>query len=313
MSQKSKTVVFFGSGPVAAKSLELLVAHTPVEAVITKPRPAHHRGDVPVIDIAEKLGLVIYTPANKTELTELFAEKPVTSRLGIVIDYGIIIAQSVIDYFPLGIINSHFSLLPEWRGADPISYAILSGQQKTGVSLMLITAGMDEGPIIAYGEYELFPTATTPTLTSELIALSDGLLRYELPRHFAGKTIPVEQIEAAATIGYTTTPTYSYKLAKIDGFIDWKKPAEQIEREIRAYLEWPKSRTKLGDIDVVITSALVATEQIGKPGDITIVGKELFIACGTGSLQILTLVPAGKKEMPAQAFLAGYANRIQNI
>lgn len=311
MSQKSKTVIFFGSGPVAAKSLELLVRHTPVEAVVTKPRPAHHRGDVPVLRVAEKIGLPVYTPTNKQALSELFAQKPVSSELGIVIDYGIIIAQDVIDYFPLGIINSHFSLLPEWRGADPISYAILSGQKKTGVSLMLISAGMDEGPILAYGEFELSPTATTPMLTDDLIGLSDGLLSYEIPRHFAGETKPVEQLEAAATIGYPTTPTYSHKLRKEDGIINWDKPAEQLEREIRAYQDWPKSRTKLGDIDVVITSAVVSSEQIGDTGNITVSGNELLVTCGTGSLKIVTLIPAGKKEMPAQAFLAGYANRIR--
>jgi methionyl-tRNA formyltransferase len=310
MTQKSKTVVFFGSGPVAAKSLELLIAHTPIEAVVTKPRLVHHRGDIPVLETAKKLGIATYTPSNKRELSELFAQKPFSSTLGIVIDYGIIIAQEVIDYFPLSIINSHFSLLPEWRGADPISYAILSGQKKTGVSLMLISAGMDEGPIIAYGEYELSPTATTPLLTKDLIALSDGLLKFEVPRHFAGKTKPVDQLLAARTMGYSDIPSYSHKLTKEDGIIDWNKPADQLEREIRAFAEWPKSRIKMGEVDVVITASLVDTEQIGKPGEIIISGKELFVACGKDSLKIVSLKPAGKNEMPAQAFLAGYRNRL---
>src|SRR4051812_14202772 len=141
MSNSDKpSIVFFGSGPVAAKSLELLAEYCNVEAVITKPQPEHHKEPFPVLTLAKKRDFKVFTPVGKKELSDLFETKPVTSQLGIVIDYGFIINQDVIDYFPLGIINSHFSLLPEWRGADPITFAILSGQKETGVSLMLITA-----------------------------------------------------------------------------------------------------------------------------------------------------------------------------
>ena len=133
-------LVFFGSGPVAAASLKKLAKHFVIEAVITKPQPAHHREPFPVLALAEELGLRTLTPNSKQELSDLFSTKPVKSKLGVVIDYGFIINQDVIDSFPHGIVNSHFSLLPEWRGADPISFSILSGQQKTGVSLMVIDA-----------------------------------------------------------------------------------------------------------------------------------------------------------------------------
>src|SRR5689334_6869060 len=110
------SIVFFGSGPVAAKSLELLAKDFSIEAVVTKPLPAHHKAIFPVLASAKKLGIHTLTPSNKRELSALFAERPVKSRLGVVIDYGIIIGQDVIDYFPLGIVNSHFSLLTRWRG-----------------------------------------------------------------------------------------------------------------------------------------------------------------------------------------------------
>ena len=144
MKKMSETIVFFGSGPVAAKSLELLAQNFEIEAVVTKPQPAHHKEPFPVLALSEKLGLKIFTPDGKAALSELFASNPVTSRLGIVIDYGFIINRDVINYFDLGIINSHFSLLPEWRGADPITFSILSGQKQTGISLMLIDEKMDE-------------------------------------------------------------------------------------------------------------------------------------------------------------------------
>lgn len=303
MTQTSKTVVFFGSGPVAAESLRLLVKHTQVEAVITKPRPSHHRGSVPVLEACEELGLKVFTPANRSELTELFATKPVNSEVGIVIDYGIIIDQAVIDFFPLGIVNSHFSLLPQWRGADPITFSILSGQKTTGVSLMLIVQKMDEGPLLAQAEYEMPADVTTPQLTHDLIELSDSMLAEILPQYVAGKVRAAPQ--EAVTIADDPTPTYSRKLTKDDGLLDWHKPAEVLEREVRAYIEWPKSRTELAGREVVLTQANVAHQQL-EPGTALVEGKQLFVGCGVDSLEIIKVKPAGKAEMTAEAFLAGY-------
>lgn len=295
--------VFFGSGPVAAKSLELLAQDFEIEAVVTKPRPAHHRGPVPVLDVAEKLELPVHTVENKRSLDALIETKPFKSQLGILIDFGIIVSQNVIDYFPYGIINSHFSILPEWRGADPITFSILSGQKQTGVSLMLLTAGMDEGPLLAYGEYDLPDDITTPQLTDDLIELSYALLQHEVPRYVEhcrhGVENPVPQDITGREL------SYSRKLTKDDGIIDWTKSAEQLEREIRAFIEWPKSRTQLAGKDVVITKAHVV-DQSGEPGKTMVDGKVLIVCCGKGGLRIDTLKPAGKNEMTSEAFLAGH-------
>ncbi len=299
------TVVFFGSGPVAAKSLALLTRHVTVEAVVTKPKPAHHRGTFPVIDVAKKLGLPTKTVQNRAELSELIAAKPFNSRLGVLIDFGIIVARDVIDYFPLGIVNSHFSILPEWRGADPISFAVLSGQQQTGVSLMLLVAAMDEGPLLAYGEYDLSPGTTTPELTDNLIHLSDALLQEMLPLYVRGELKLADQTMTGRGV------SYSRKLSKADGTLDWTKPAEQLEREIRAFAGWPKSRTALAGRDVVITTAHSITGA-GAPGTAEIKDKELIIHCGRGALAIDMLKPAGKKEMTAAAFIAGYGQLLRN-
>src|SRR6185295_10299303 len=123
MKKTSEPILFFGSGPVAAASLDLLRTDFEIEAVITKPRPPHHRGDVPVLALAEQADLPVLTAQNKAELDRLIERHSFQSKIGILIDFGIIVSQKVIDAFPLGIVNSHFSLLPKLRGADPITFS----------------------------------------------------------------------------------------------------------------------------------------------------------------------------------------------
>jgi methionyl-tRNA formyltransferase len=300
MTKTSEAVVFFGSGPVAAKSLALLAQDFNVEAVITKPST--------LSEMSAITSAPTHAVSNKKELDKLFAEATFTSQVAVLIDFGIIVSQAVIDYFPKGIINSHFSLLPQWRGADPITFSILSGQKQTGVSLMLLVEAMDEGPLLAQAPYDIQPNETTPTLTASLIELSHQSLKKTLPLWLLGET------QAASQESISLCPdklSYSRKLTKADGIIDWSKPAEQIEREVRAFIEWPKSRTTIGDLDVVIASSKVVKKQIEPCGKFWVENKQLFVSCGKDSLEILTLKPAGKKEMPAKAFLAGYGDRVQ--
>lgn len=310
---ENKRLVFFGSGPVAAKSLEELAKNFEIEAVVTKPQPAHHKDAFPVLKLAEELKLSVFTVSNKSEVSELIKKSSFTSRLGVLIDFGIIVSQEVIDFFPKGIVNSHFSLLPEWRGADPISFAILSGQKTTGVSLMLLVEKMDEGPIIAFGIQDLDGTETTPELTEKLIHLSNALLKKQIPRYLSdGKLVDQSKISDQIQ-NYPKEPTYSSKLTKADGLIDWTKPAVQIEREVRAYIEWPRSYTKLGDIEVVITKAHTSPSQSREPGAIIVDEEQKMLMVNTGKdyLCIDKLIPAGKKEMPVEAFLTGYKDKIK--
>lgn len=292
-------IVYFGTGPVAARSLELLAQNFKIEAVITKPRPAHHHGSVPVLETAEKLKIQTLTVTNKTELDNLMTGNPVGSKLAVLIDFGIIVSQAIIDYFPLGIINSHFSILPDLRGADPITFAILSGQKQTGVSLMMVVAAMDEGPLIGYGEHAVPKDTTTPKLTQELILLSDTLLTNELPRLYAGKLKSAPQTITGRSV------SYSRKLTKQDGVIRWEKAAEDIEREIRAFQGWPGSNTTLGNKQVAITGAHVEPGS-GEPGSLIIDKNKLGVHTSKDVLIIDKLKPAGKREMTTQAFLAGY-------
>ncbi len=298
-------VVFFGTGPVAAKSLELLSKHADIEAVVTKPKPDHHRGSYPVLDVAETLKLEVKTVSNKQELPDLIKTNPFESSIGVLIDFGIIISQDVIDYFPKGIVNSHFSLLPEWRGADPITFSILSGQKTTGVSLMLLVEKMDEGPLITYGEHKIIKDVTTAQLTQDLIILSDTLLKWELPRYIEDSSNTFPQSVTGKDV------SYSRKLTKEDGHLDWTKPAGVLEREIRAFKEWPKSYTKLGEIDVVITESHESRDKRHEqPGTIIAVNGMLSIQTSTHPLVIDKLKPAGKREMTAKEFLQGYRNKL---
>jgi methionyl-tRNA formyltransferase len=244
------------------------------------------------------LQLKVLPVTDKQSLDELMQKGVIKSRLGILIDFGIIVSQTVIDFFPLGIVNSHFSILPEWRGADPITFSILSGQDMTGVSLMLLVKAMDEGPLLAYGEQPLDGTETNPELTQRLIYLSDALLRDQLPRY-------IKQVSSVPQTITGRKPSYSRKLAKEDSIIDWRKPANQLEREIRAFIEWPKSRTTLSGKEVIITKAVVVNQQ-GKSGERKADPKALIVYAGEQALQITELKPAGKPIMSAQAFLAGY-------
>lgn len=295
------SVVFFGSGPVAARCLELLIKHASIEAVITKPRPPHHKYDVPVLSVASQHGLKTLTASNKSELDQLIEQNDFKSQVAVLIDFGIIVSQKVIAAFPLGIVNSHFSLLPRWRGADPITFSILNGDKKTGVSLMMIDQGMDTGKLLTYKTLPIAGDDAT-ALTSKLINLSDQLLQEYLPKYINGEIKPKNQ-------PHPDRATYSRKLTKQDGFIDWSWPAETIERKIRAHIEWPGSRATLSNLDVIITAAHVV-ERTGEPKKYIIDGKELIIFASKNALSIDSIKPAGKKEMPVQAFLAGYKNQL---
>src|SRR3990167_7800538 len=257
----TKSLIFFGSGPVGRATLEALIeAGFDIEAVITKPKPEHHHGDMPVLDFAQAKNLTIFTPKNEAELEDLFKTSQFKSPIGVVVDYGLMISPSIIKSFPLGIVNSHFSLLPRWRGADPITFAILSGETETGVSLMLIDPKLDEGQLLAQEKLTLQPDVTGPKLTDKLVNLSNKLLVEKLPLYIEGKIKPYPQPKLE--------PSYSRRLTKQDGVVDWNKPADQIEREVRAYLGWPKSWAKIFGSDVILTKVRVAESE--NDGDLVI-------------------------------------------
>ncbi len=289
---KLSNLVFFGSGPVAAASLEgLMGAGFKIEGVVTKPKPPHHRGSFPVLEIATRHNLDIYPTSDKQDLVKLFKNHSFSSSCGLVVDYGIIIPKEVIDTFPKGIINSHFSLLPQWRGADPITFSILSGQEQTGVSLMLIEPTLDTGQLLAQADYKMTPDEDIISLTRNLTELSNKTLCEILPLYLDGKIALAQQ-------NPDQKPTYSRRLTKDDGKINWDKSAEELEREVRAFRGWPKSQANTFGHNIIITKARIAKSQED--------GK-LVERCNPGFLEIQELIGPSGRTMSGADFLRGYS------
>ncbi|HUC19960.1 MAG TPA: methionyl-tRNA formyltransferase [Candidatus Polarisedimenticolaceae bacterium] len=302
-------LVFFGTGPVSLHCLEGVYPHFDIEAIITKPdrkAPDGKSHPHPVRTWSEDHAVPVFQVNNSDELKTLWGSHRFISRTGLVVDFGMTIPEPVIDSFELGIINSHFSLLPLLRGADPISFAILEGLPETGVSLMRIVPRMDEGDLLSQQSYPIPEAAATPDLTKTLGELSNRMLIRDLPRYIEGKMELRPQDSAI-------NPTYSRKLTKQDGKIDWAKPAVQLDREVRAFTPWPGSHTRLYERDVTITATHVLVgedfpDTNAVPGTIaTHASVRLIIAAGEGWLAIDRLKPAGKREMAGADFVRGYS------
>lgn len=298
MSSKT-SIVFFGTGPVAARTLYKISEEFEIEAVITKPIPSHHKGSFPVHEVAKKNSLKLLECKNKHELDDLIKKQQFKSKIGLVVDYGIIISQEVIDYFPLGIVNSHFSLLPEWRGADPITFSILSGQKETGASLMLIVDKLDEGPLLAEEKYTIQKDTNINQLTQDLTDLSIEMLIKYLPQYINGSLNPYLQ-------NPDTKPTYSRLITKEDSVLDLTKPAEVLEREVRAYLGWPGSKLNLTlkdgkKLQITVTEAKVLSDTDESP---------LTLRTSKDYLKITKLKLPGKNEMTTKDFLNGYKEKL---
>jgi len=285
------SIVFFGTGSVAAASLSALIHHFQIECVITKPKSPQFKGIAPIEELANTTNLPLVFAGTKTELDQLFDHKTFQSRLGVIVDYGVIVSPKIINSFELGIINSHFSLLPQWRGADPITFAILEGQPTTGVSLMLIDPELDTGELLIQDSLEIDPSDTTPSLTQKLINLSNQLLIQHIPLYLGGKVKPYSQSNPEQA-------TYSRRLTKADSQLDpTTKTAKELERQIRAFLDFPKSKLTLLNIPCTILKAHVAaTPQ-------TILDPQ----CTDGEYLVIDqLLPENSRPMTAKDFLNGH-------
>lgn len=297
-------IIFFGNERLAtgvqteAPTLKkLLDADYTIAAVVLNNEPTASRKQrkQEVAELAAQHNIPVYTPAKlKDILPELESYKAVA---GVLVAYGKIVPQSVIDMFPAGIINIHPSLLPLHRGPTPLESVILDGNDKTGVSLMQLSRAMDAGNVYAYSEYDLTGSETKQQLADELIELGSEMLLATLPRIVKGEITGAPQDNSVAT--------YDKLITKEDGILDFTKPAQQLEREVRAHYGWPQSRTLLHDHAVIVTAARAEAGE-GEPGSLWREGKKLGIYTAKGVLIIERLKPAGKAEMTTEAFLNGY-------
>lgn len=252
-----------------------------------------------IAQLADTHGIPIFTPQKPLDIYDELAN--LHAEAAILVAYGRIIPQKLIDLFPRGIINIHPSLLPKYRGPTPIESPILNGDEETGVSIMNLSAQMDAGDIYAQESFDIEPTDIKFDIYNKAIGLSVRLLSVSLPGILDGSLPPMPQDESKVS--------YCQLLDKSDGKIDWREPAVIIERKIRAFLEWPQSRTRLGDLEIIITVAHVV-DSSGQPGSYSLDGGQLVVFAGEKALSIDRLKPLGKKEMPIQAFLAGYRDKL---
>lgn len=298
MTPTSKTIVFFGTDEFSAVSLrELLAKGFPVAAVVTKPDSQKGRGrkltESIVKQIALEHGLPVWQPSKVQEIAQnvaQLAEETGQPPLGILVSYGKIIPESIIRAFEPGIINVHPSLLPKYRGPSPVESAILNGDTETGVTIMQLSKEMDAGPLYSQIRFPLSDTETAPELEQTLAELGAQELTVILPSIISGALLPTPQDESSAT--------YCQLLSKENSTLNFAHlTATEAERQIRAYLAFPKSKTTVAEHQIVITKAHVSIEQIN----------ELDILCSDGRyLTVDELIGPSGKPMNAKAFLNGY-------
>lgn len=302
----NERLVFFGNERLAtgvtttAPVLRALAGagYRIANVVVSQSDPAQSRKARPleVKEVAEKLGIPVSAPAKaadiKGQLEELGAEA------AILVAYGKLVPKEIIDIFPRGIINIHPSLLPRRRGSTPIENTILYDERETGLSLMKLTEKMDAGPIYAQQKFQVPDHAIKQELADSLLELGKDMLIEHLPSILNGSLDPEDQDDLDAT--------YDKHIDKSISELDTDKSATDLEREVRAYAGWPRSRVMLGTTEVIVTSAHVAKGVNGLRGTLWLQDDQLGIHCSEDTLVIDTLIPSGKKEMSAKAFLAGY-------
>jgi len=297
-------LIFLGTPSFAVPTLEAIVsAGHRVLAVFTQPdRPKGRGGELnasPVKEAARRLGLTVHQPERirRPEIVEPL--RALQSEAMVIVGYGQIIPQSIIDIPPRGIINVHASLLPKYRGAAPIQWAIANGETRTGVTTMQIDAGLDTGNMLLKWETEIGPQETTLELSPRLARAGADLLVETLKRLAEGTITPQPQDNSQATLAPI--------LKKEDGRIDWNWPARNIFNRTRGFLPWPGAYSFFRGQLFHIWRARVSGEAIpGQPGQLVPEKKRLFIVCGEGTaLEPLEVQMEGRKRMPVESFLNG--------
>lgn len=293
-------VVFMGTPDFAVPSLEACTAIGEVVLVVTQPDKPKGRGRElampPVKKWALEHGLPVKQP-EKLRATrfheELILVKP---DVVVVAAYGKILPPELLAVPEKGCVNVHGSLLPRWRGAAPIQWAIASGDPTTGVCLMVMEAGLDTGPVIACREVPIGPHDTGGSMHDTLARLGADLLRSELLAYLRGERPVRAQDESRATL--------APMLEKEDGRLDFRQPARVLEARLRAFTPWPGAFTFIDGMLLKVLKARVGSGR-GEPGHVLTTVKDLEVACGEGSLIIEEVLPEGRRAMSAAQFLSG--------
>ena len=302
-------VVFMGTAELACASLEALCRAPDLRVVAVVTQPDKPRGrelklqPTPVKVVAVRHELPVHQPLKARAPEFVDRLRGLAPDLIVVAAYGQILPQSILDIPKHGCLNVHTSLLPKYRGAAPIQWAILNGELETGVTIMKMDAGLDTGDIVAETRTPMADTDNAQTLHDRLAKLGADLLVRTIPEYVAGRMTPRPQPKEGAT--------YARKITKEDGRIDWSRPARDVWNQVRAFTPWPGAFTHLardGGLKLLkIWDAAVQEHAFKTPGEILEAGKfGIVVACGEHALRILELQLEGGKRLAAQQFLAGH-------
>ena len=306
-----------GTPGIAADVLRKLLqmgGNVEIVGVFTQPDKPVGRKQVltpsAVKELAVSEGIPVFQPRRIKKEKPVAQLKELAPDLIVVTAYGQILSQEILDIPPLGCINMHASLLPAYRGAAPIQWAIVNGETMTGVTAMQMDKGMDTGDILLQKEVAIDPEETEETLLKKLSAAGADLIGEVVEKLLRGETLPrIRQDEALAT--------YAPIIVKEDGLVDWKKPAAVIDRKVRGFHEWPGAYTFFEGKKLTILEASVLSEEAGPQARIslsagTLIAEEaakkkprFLVRTGEGILEIRRLQLQGKKEMAAADFLRG--------
>lgn len=297
-------IVFLGSGAFAIPSFEaLLEAGHDVAALVTQPDREKGRGRAlaapPLKPVAQGRGVPVMQPPRIKDPQVQERLRSIAPDVQVVVAYGQIIPRSVIDIPRLGTVNVHASLLPRYRGAAPVQWALAEGERETGVTTMLIDEGLDTGPILLARATPIGEEETAADLEGRLSRLGAEALLESLAGLAEGSLRPTPQDHARATLAPL--------LRKEDGRIDWSLPAPIISRRVRAFHPWPGSVTLLEGRLLKVLRARPEANGPGSPGSIVAVGAEgIVVACGEGTrLRLLEVQPESRRPMAAAAFASG--------
>ena len=319
-------IIYMGTPQFAVPALETLIAGSKpglvlqegyeIVTVITRPDKPSGRGKEvvysPVKQLALSQEIPVWQPGSLKRQENIEMLAAYQSDLFIVAAFGQILPQAVLDLPRYGTLNIHASLLPKYRGVSPISEAILQGDTETGVTIMLIDAGVDTGPILLQRAIPIAEDDTTGSLTLKLAALGASALLEALPLWVQGNITPQPQDERFAS--------HTHRLHKEDGKIDWNRPADVLARTVRAFTPWPGAYTNWGNKILKIISAHTIQSDPGseaRAGTVSLRKENglqtLIVATGKGLLILEKLQLEGKKVTSADEFLRGYSHIVGEV
>ena len=300
----SLSMVFMGTSGFATPILQALHDHDDLIAVVTQPDRARGRGRVlalsEVKQRAIELGVPVHQPEKVRDALFIDEIRGMNPELIVVAAYGQILPGALLSVPPLGCVNVHASLLPKYRGAAPIHWALVQGESETGVTTMLMDEGMDTGPVLLSRVVPIYPEDTAGSLQERLAAAGAALIIDTIEGLKGGNLRPTPQDSSQVT--------YAPPFTKKDGWMDWRQPAWALHNRIRAFNPWPGAFTRLeGKMLKIFRTAVDETGESRPPGCVVNVGEEgIRVATGKGHIILKEVQLEGKKRLPVQAFLLGY-------